>query len=148
MTSNHPEGQRDMIYLGFYRELNPGGAPDPNPAAVYRESIQDALTPPGDYPTDTVAGYLDAGHPMLDIMELTTDVVDRAFQVPGGSSVLTDGTYAWRLDLAQYVRHYTPALPPAFLTRALAPAGVPPLTQDQLIALSGRITADLGFRSS
>ncbi|KAB8161382.1 hypothetical protein FH609_027220 [Streptomyces sp. 3MP-14] len=122
--------------------------PVPNRGGVYVQSIQEVLTPPGDYPADTVAGYLDAGHPMLDVMELTQDVVRHAFQVPGGSSVLTDGEYAWRLDLAQYVRRYAPELPEAFLSRALDPAGVPALPQDRLIALSDRIAADLGFRAS
>ncbi|GAA3877195.1 hypothetical protein [Streptomyces sedi] len=132
-----------LTYVGFFRELTP------HAPAFHRGSLREALSPPGDYPADAVAGYLDAGLPVLDVMELTYDVVDGAFQVPGGSSVVTDGQFVWRHDLAPYVRHYAPALPEAFVARALTPPGVPAaLPRDEMIALSGRIVAELGFRTS
>ncbi|TDC78964.1 hypothetical protein [Streptomyces hainanensis] len=131
-----------MIYLGFYRELGPTGPED-----VYRTSVHDAIAPKADYPAGAVAEYLEAGHPILDVTEFTSDVVAGAFGVPGGSSVMTDGDFAWRFDLVDYVKVYSPRLPEEFLERATAGAGaMPRLSRERLIALTHEISADLGFR--
>ncbi|SOD65849.1 hypothetical protein SAMN06297387_12381 [Streptomyces zhaozhouensis] len=131
-----------LTYVGFYAELVP------DDTAPHHGSLREALSPPGDYPPEPVAAYLEAGHPVLDLTEGTRDVIGDAFHVPGGVSVLTDGTFVWRLDLAAYVRHYTPALPGPLLTRALAsPAAASPLSRDALLAITGRVVADLGFRT-
>src|SRR3954465_11020366 len=64
---------------------------------------------------ESIAMYLRAGTIVFALMEHTRDVVDSAFQVAGGSAVLTDGAYYWRLDAADYVEHYGTGLPDAFL---------------------------------
>lgn len=48
-------------------------------------------------------------------MEYTRDVLADRFGVPGGSAVLSDGAYYWRLDGADYVETYGIGLPSAFL---------------------------------
>lgn len=101
-----------MQFIGFYRELESNGP------AVYEHS----LPPPGSgasaYPHAEITQYLLSGYPALDVMELTSDVTGDAFRVPGGPSVLTDGLFVWRLDLAHYVRHYSIELPQSFLDAA------------------------------
>lgn len=47
-------------------------------------------------------------------MESTPDPLDKAVHVRGGPSLLTDGEWFWRHDLARYVRRYQVRLPGAF----------------------------------
>ena len=53
-----------------------------------------------------VADYLTGGASIFALMEYTTDILEGAFGVSGGSAILSDGTYYWRRDAADYVRHY------------------------------------------
>jgi hypothetical protein len=39
-------------------------------------------------------------------MEYTTDVLEGAFGVSGGSAIMSDGVYYWRQDAVQYVSRY------------------------------------------
>jgi hypothetical protein len=76
-----------------------------------------------------IARYLRAGTVVFALMEWTTDVIGAfpepklekfrpgfhileavggRFDVAGGSGILTDGTYYWRTDTADYVEHYSP----------------------------------------
>ena len=50
-------------------------------------------------------------------MEQTDDVIDGRFTVAGGSAILTDGAYFWRLDTADYVEAYGVRLPEEFELR-------------------------------
>jgi hypothetical protein len=53
-----------------------------------------------------VAKYLRGGTIIIPLMEYTTDILEGAFGVPGGSGIMSDGTYYWRQDAADYVLHY------------------------------------------
>jgi hypothetical protein len=53
-----------------------------------------------------VAKYLLSGTIILALMEYTPDVLENSFGVSGGSGVLSDGTYYWRRDAAEYVQNY------------------------------------------
>ncbi|HWU32161.1 MAG TPA: hypothetical protein VN108_04760 [Marmoricola sp.] len=57
-----------------------------------------------------MAQYLRSGTLVLALMEYTTDVIDPSFGVSGGSGILTDGTYYWRVDAADYVERHGVAL--------------------------------------
>lgn len=100
-----------MEFVGFFRELDPGG-----PTDIYVEDLKDAAGA-GDYAVAEVAGYLESGYPILDVMESTPDPLDKAAYVRGGPSLLTDGEWVWRHDLAHYVRNYRVHLPGAFMER-------------------------------
>lgn len=63
----------------------------------------------------SIARYLRSGTIVFALMEHTRDVIAGAFQVAGGSAVLTDGAYYWRLDAAEYIEHYGIGLPDDFL---------------------------------
>lgn len=52
---------------------------------------------------------------ILPYMEYTTDQIGHLFGVSGGSAILSDGTFYWRLDAAEYVEFYGIALPREFL---------------------------------
>jgi hypothetical protein len=53
-----------------------------------------------------VARYLSGGTIIIPLMEYTTDILEGAFGVSGGSGIMSDGTYYWRQDAADYVLHY------------------------------------------
>src|SRR5262245_49295255 len=64
---------------------------------------------------DDVGRYLRNGHMCLPIMEYTHDIIGSQFGVSGGSAFLTDGTFYWRADAAEYVSHYRIQLPDEFI---------------------------------
>ena len=49
--------------------------------------------------------------PVFDVMEATPDPRGADRRIAGGSSLLTDGYWVWRQDLAAYVEHFGVALP-------------------------------------
>lgn len=94
-----------MKFIGFYREMeetNPRATRPPSPGRTqtYRH-IQLLVS--------TRWAYNFRCHRM------TVNVIGSAFRAQEGSSVLTDGAFAWRLDLASYVEHYAIPLPHDFL---------------------------------
>ncbi|MFE7115105.1 hypothetical protein ACFU99_06735 [Streptomyces sp. NPDC057654] len=131
-----------MRPVGFFREL------EPDSPHTYKESISDYIaTDQPHYPKDQVVQYLDTGHPILDIMEMTVDVIGRAFQTPGGSSILTDGTFIWRADLSAYIKHYSIQLPVDFLEfMSTNHYEVPNPPDEHLVEISLSASALLGFR--
>lgn len=134
-----------MKFIGFYREMDKG-----NPR-VYQDAIpkpNSPVSPASPYASLKVSEYLLAGHPILDVTEMTADVIGSAFRVPGGSSVLTDGSFTWRLDLASYVKHYAIPLPQDFLDFAKENGyRVPPVERNKLIEISLLVSRELGFRT-
>ena len=86
-------------------------------------------------PKAKVASYLRGGHMAAAWMEHTRDLLGgesgQKFGVPDGSAEITDGTYIWRADTAEYVEHYSVALPEAFLAHAEALDWTPPLRSDE-----------------
>lgn len=90
--------------------------------------------------------YLTSGHPILDLMEVTSDLIEGKFQSPGGSSVMTDGEYAWRVDLVEYVRHYRIDLPKEFVQWVESNSyQVPGVARQHLIDISVSVNEILGF---
>ncbi|MFH8796690.1 hypothetical protein [Streptomyces sp. NPDC017941] len=132
-----------MKFVGFYRDMKPDGP------EIYGEETP-SINPGGapEYSFQEVSRYLHSGHPVLDVMESTTDIIGQAFQVPGGSSVLTDGSFSWRADLASYVEHYAIALPPDFLDFMRGNNfEVPHVPRDRLLEISVAVSSALGFRT-
>jgi hypothetical protein len=64
---------------------------------------------------DVVSAYLRGGTVLLAVMEHTRDLLEGRFETPGGSAILTDGKFFWRLDAADYLEHYRVALPSEFV---------------------------------
>lgn len=75
---------------------------------------------------DDIARYLRSCPMFLAWMEYTTDVIDDRFGVSGGSAVMSDGTYYWRLDAANYVETYGAALPDDFISHGNRQRWTPP----------------------
>ncbi|MGY1454361.1 hypothetical protein [Streptomyces sp. SS8] len=132
-----------MKFIGFFREMHHEGK------EAERESVLEAIQIQGDYNTADMTSYLASGHPILDIMEVTSDLIGGKFQSPGGSSVMTDGEYAWRADLVEYVKHYRINLPQDFIQWVDEKYyKVPEVSQQRLIDISISVNQFLGFKAA
>jgi hypothetical protein len=130
-----------MKLIGFYQDMDPGYSASWGGFAPHPGSGE------GKYPVGDVVSYLKSGYPVLDVMELTVDVIDGAFRVPGGSSVLTDGQFVWREDLASYVERYRIDLPQHFLEAAQRHSfNIPAVDQEALLDISVEVSRTLGFQ--
>ena len=69
------------------------------------------------------AVYLKSGVPVLDIMEMTRDPLHPDTKIPGGSSLMSDGHWVWRQDLAYFVERYRVQLPEEFLRHVRSARG-------------------------
>ncbi|MFE1404246.1 hypothetical protein ACFW5D_11390 [Streptomyces sp. NPDC058770] len=136
-----PSQEVDVKLIGFYREMDP----------EYESSWGGPIPPPesgaGKYPVRDVVNYLKSGYLIFDVMEMTTDVIQEAFRVPGGSSLLTDGHFVWREDLAPHVERYVIDLPQEFLDAARSHGfRTPPSDHEVLLEISIEASRTLGFR--
>ena len=98
-----------MRTAGMFVELGRVKQDGPQPSihdSVLGETLPDA---------ERVVGYLRGGHRLLDFMDISDDVFDSSQQVLGGPSVLTDGDWMWRDDLAHYVERHRVTPPAEFL---------------------------------
>lgn len=88
-----------------------------------------------------ISNYLRRCSLILAWMEYTRDQLGDEFGVSGGSAIMSDGIYCWRLDAANYVETYGIALPRDFLLRGQARAWVPvQLDVDSCLALEEELT--------
>ncbi|MEU3219589.1 hypothetical protein [Streptomyces sp. NPDC006971] len=131
-----------MKLIGFYLEMDRDYAPS------WGGSVPPPESGAGKYPVHDVVNYLKSGYPIFDVMEMTTDVIQGAFSVSGGSSMLTDGNFVWREDLASHVERYIIDLPQDFLDAARSHGfRTPPSSREALLKVSDEACEVLGFRS-
>ncbi|MFB9661294.1 hypothetical protein ACFQS3_01090 [Glycomyces mayteni] len=117
-----------MNLVGFFAEL------DPN-SSFSQGSIHDVVSETAQPDEGLIAEYLEHGHPLVDFTETTQDVIDGRGEIIGGSSLASDNTWIWRIDLPHYVRKYHLRLPAAFVDHVRAQGfSVPPRDREQLIA--------------
>ncbi|MEV0844397.1 hypothetical protein AB0J21_00685 [Streptomyces sp. NPDC049954] len=120
--------------VGFFDELSaPEGVGRCGPVRDFTRS-----TGPSD--EEEIRHYLRSGVTVRVAWESERDAVDPAAPaLPGGATLLTDGTWIWRADLAYYVGRYHVALPAAFLSLVRARAFVvPELSAADLAPLRAR----------
>ncbi|MCT7325480.1 hypothetical protein [Ralstonia mojiangensis] len=101
-----------MKVVGLFRELS-GSA---------NQTIQTIHDVVGGLPWDNVPAvvtYLQSGVPVFDVMEASVDPFDKSVQIPGGPSLISDGFWIWRNDLAYFVEKYRVGLPEEFILHAL-----------------------------
>jgi len=92
-------------WVGKFRELSDD---------VSDESMHDAVNGMSETEASVVARYLRSGLGLIDVMELRPDVIDGT-RISESASILGDGDWVWREDLAHYVEKYRIALEPDFL---------------------------------
>ena len=116
-----------MKPLGALKELNP----DVDGAVTLLASGLELDPTTKSY----VIQYLSSGLGVLDVMEATSDPRQTGHTIPGGSSLVTDGIWCWRLDLPAYIEAYNLSLPESFVAIAVKSAGRPAkneITEDDL----------------
>jgi hypothetical protein len=124
---------------GFFRELGTlrPGTPQPSIADQARESLPDA---------EQVVAYLRGGHVLIDMMDVQKDWFDPSHKIMDGPTVVTDGEWYWRIDLAHYVGRHHLRLPADFLARIRDnDYTVPDLDEPTLIAISDEIDPIIFF---
>jgi hypothetical protein len=127
-----------MLLLGFYSELFP------RRLDITQGSIRDAISPrPFDHELEIIS-YLGNGIPLVDIMEATIDVVAGNEYIAGGSSIVTDGVWIWRLDLPYYVGRYHLKLSDEFMSHAnQMEFNVPSFDIEYIIDMAQSVTVDI-----
>lgn len=102
-----------MRMIGLFRELD-------SSASESIPSIRDVVNELTGDQARLIANHLRNGVPVVDFMETTFDPFDKKICFPGGSSLLSDGTWVWRDDLAYFVETYRVGLAADFVMQALA----------------------------
>jgi len=107
-----------MQVIGLFRELEPLATFLPLLSEV------ESNVPPGE--RAIVSAYLRRGIPFFDVMGATIDPRNPSIALSGGPSLVSDGEFIWRLDLAHFVEAYGVELPVKFLQKAVSRASFPP----------------------
>jgi hypothetical protein len=110
-----------MKVIGLFRELR-------GDLSVSLPSIHDEV---GKLDLDVAArikSYLLNGIGVFDAMEAVRDPLDTSQFISGGSSLVSDGEYIWRHDLAHFVGRYRVGLPNVFIQHVLEKATPPDAT--------------------
>lgn len=110
-----------MKFVGFFRELEHGSR-QRLPSII---ESRNRLSPEN---AAKVTAYLREGAWVAPIMEFVRDPFQPTVRklgvpmpgVPGGSSLISDGVWIWRLDLAYFVENYRIGLPTEFIEHALS----------------------------
>lgn len=93
---------------------------------------------------EVVADYLRSATIIFAIMEQTTDILGKRFSVAGGSAIMTDGSYYWRLDTAEYVSYYGVGLPIDFLASCRSHDWkMPRLSSERITAIDTYLYANI-----
>lgn len=129
-----------MKPLGFFREMMEFDAPEFPEAGASEGALPVELVP-------MVVAYLQRGTGFFDVMGATADPISPGRSISGGASLLTDGTWVWRLDLPHYVLAFRMALPDEFIERAFQAVRTqtfPDITVDESLAKRGLAAAGWG----
>jgi hypothetical protein len=113
----------------------------PSPPARIVDSV-------GDGPLEDVASvlsYLQAGLPLIDMMDIENDVFDPERQIMNGATILTDGEWLWRQDLAYYVRYHDVLLPPDFLALIRSRDYLVPVVDEPVLVALAEEASRLAF---
>ena len=89
---------------------------------------------------EKIAEYLRSGTPVIALMGFSEDVLGSKFSRSGGTAIMSDGRFFWRLDAADYVEHYGIGLPEEFIAHGTARQWIAPtLSRDEVIDVDDRL---------
>ncbi|MGW2712820.1 hypothetical protein ACWC4J_28170 [Streptomyces sp. NPDC001356] len=125
----------DVIPLGIFGKIASQSAWAENADALRRRA--------GEIPTQErqeIAGYLRSGTPVIALMGYSEDVLGNKFARSGGTAVMSDGRFFWRLDAADYVEYYGIGLPEEFIAHGAARQWIArTLSRGELIEVDSRL---------
>ncbi|MFJ9718926.1 hypothetical protein ACIRPQ_23785 [Streptomyces sp. NPDC101213] len=81
-----------------------------------------------------IVEYLRSGTPIIALMGFSEDVLGNKFSRSGGTAIMSDGRFFWRLDSADYVEHYGIELPEEFIAHGNARQWIPPVLSREEVA--------------
>jgi hypothetical protein len=96
-----------LVRIGFFRELRHSKPDGP--------SLKDSLRAGPQLYEENIIRYLRAGKVLMMAPGVVSDVLDPSKGIITSLSIVTDGRFAWRSDLAYYVERYHLALPNNFV---------------------------------
>ncbi|MGW5068040.1 hypothetical protein ACWEQJ_18300 [Streptomyces cyaneofuscatus] len=85
-----------------------------------------------------IAEYLRSGTPIIALMGFSEDVLGGKFSRSGGTAIMSDGRFFWRLDAADYVEHYGIGLPEGFISHGNSRQWIPPVLSREEVAAVDR----------
>jgi hypothetical protein len=97
----------DLRPVGFFEELGL--------ASHYVGKMQKMIQGQASANERMVIDYLKSGYVLLDAPETAVDAIDGRARIAGASSLVSDGTWLWRLDLVHYLSKYHLSLPGDFI---------------------------------
>ncbi|MET8786152.1 hypothetical protein ACGFYM_40765 [Streptomyces sp. NPDC048231] len=90
-----------------------------------------------------IAGYLRSGTPIIALMGFSEDVLGNQFSRSGGTAIMSDGRFFWRLDAADYVEHYGIGVPEEFISYGDSRQWVAPVLSREEVAAVDRHLLEL-----
>ncbi|GAA3063407.1 hypothetical protein [Streptomyces glomeratus] len=73
-----------------------------------------------------IAEYFRSGTPIIALMGFSEDILGNKFSRSGGTAIMSDGRFFWRLDAADYVEYYRIGLPEEFIAHGTAHQWIAP----------------------
>lgn len=67
-----------------------------------------------------IIGYMTAATPVFDVMGNVTDLLDANESIRSGQSLISDGTWLWRVDSIHYLTRYDLTIPNGFVDHVRA----------------------------
>ncbi|MFE3442181.1 hypothetical protein ACFXNW_04035 [Nocardia sp. NPDC059180] len=94
--------------VGIFREMYSGGHDDlPSLFASFTQRpIEDRAH---------ILDYLRAAPPVLDVLDVERDLIDNTQNIMSAASLISDGTWIWRVDSIHYLSRYAIDIPDEFL---------------------------------
>ncbi|MFE1913512.1 hypothetical protein [Streptomyces anandii] len=87
-----------------------------------------------------IAEYLRSGTPIIALMGFSEDILGKKFARSGGTAIMSDGRFFWRLDTADYVECYGIGLPEEFIVHGASRQWIAPaLSRDEIIEIDDRL---------
>ncbi|WP_157762208.1 hypothetical protein [Nocardia yamanashiensis] len=97
-----------MRPVGIYREMYEGRRSE-------LPALSDAVAGFEIADRERVLDYMRAAPGIFDVLDVVTDLVDNIDQIMSASSLVSDGTWIWRVDSIHYLGKYDLEIPADFL---------------------------------
>ncbi|WP_280179836.1 hypothetical protein [Nocardia cyriacigeorgica] len=107
--------------VGIFREMYSGGHEE-------LPSLFGSFTQRPIDDRSRIVDYLRAAPPVLDVLDVERDLIDNTHQITSAASLISDGTWIWRVDSIHYLSRYAIDIPDEFLTHVRGLDYRPPAT--------------------
>ncbi|MGW5450581.1 hypothetical protein [Nocardia sp. NPDC003979] len=99
--------------IGIYREMYRSGHDD-------LPSLRESRTTHHLDDRALILEYMVAATPVFDVMGSVVDLFDPSTSIRSGQSLISDGTWLWRVDSIHYLTRYDLAIPEEFVEHVRA----------------------------